>query len=194
MVTSTHDRILDAAMELFSQRGYKATSIVQIETAAGLTPGAGGIYHHFPSTKAMLEAGIHRHLARLDALRDIRHILTGLDDLRAELTVLARYALAELDEETGLLRIILTEAHVHPELIDTAVDQLINATYISFAGWLRERAQLSAERADTVAAVGLGALFSARLMRLILDRDPITVSDEKFTTTWVHMLHSEIVT
>jgi AcrR family transcriptional regulator len=192
MVTSTRDRILDAAMELFSQRGYRATSIVQIETAAGLTPGAGGIYHHFRTKEAVLEAGIQRHLGRLDALRDIRRILVGLDDLRIELTVLARYALAELDEEANLLRVILVEARTHPELVDTAIDQLVRATYSSFAGWLRDRAGLPPERADAVAAVGLGALFSARSLRLLLGRDPIDVSDEQFTDTWVDMIHQQI--
>ncbi|HUR48144.1 MAG TPA: helix-turn-helix domain-containing protein, partial [Acidimicrobiales bacterium] len=64
---STRDRIIDVAMELFGQRGYKGTSITAIEKAAGLAQGAGGIYHHFPSKHALLEAGIARHLSRLDA-------------------------------------------------------------------------------------------------------------------------------
>jgi len=44
MSSTTRDRIIDEAMRLFSQHGYAATSIVKIEAAAGLTPGAGGIY------------------------------------------------------------------------------------------------------------------------------------------------------
>src|SRR5258706_6510358 len=146
MAVSTRDRILDAAMELFGRHGYKGTSIVAIETAAGLTPGAGGIYHHFATKAALLEAGIQRHLDRLDALRDIRRILTGLGDLRAELTVLGRYALAELDHEADLLRIVLGEARSNPELVATAVDALVAATYTTFAGWLHERPDLDLQR------------------------------------------------
>ncbi|WP_328601017.1 TetR/AcrR family transcriptional regulator [Actinomadura physcomitrii] len=41
--TSTRDRIIDVAMELFARNGYKGTSVTQIERAVGLTPGAGGI-------------------------------------------------------------------------------------------------------------------------------------------------------
>ena len=70
--TPTRERIVDEAMRLFSEHGYAATSIAKIEAAAGLTPGAGGIYHHFASKEAVLAAGIERQLSRLGALREIR--------------------------------------------------------------------------------------------------------------------------
>jgi len=192
MVASTRERILDAAMELFGQQGFKATSVVQIEKAAGLAQGSGAIYHHFRSKQAVLEAGIERHLDRLHALRDIQRILTGLGDLRAELTVLGRYALAELDSEADLLRIVAAEARTRPELVDTAVNQLIRTTYAGFASWLGERAQLPPDRARAVTAVALGGLFSSRLLRLLLGTDPINISDEQFVTTWVDMVHTQI--
>jgi AcrR family transcriptional regulator len=179
-------------MELFGRQGFKATSIVQIEQAAGLAEGSGGIYYHFRTKQALLEAGIDRHLGRLRALRDIQAILVDLGDLRAELTVLGRYALAELDSETHLLRVILAEARTRPELVETAVEQLVDATYSGFATWLHTRGQLSQQRANEIAAVGLGALISARLIRLLLGRDPITVPDEAFIATWVHMLYDQI--
>ena len=179
-------------MELFGRQGFKGTSIVQIETAAGLAAGSGGIYHHFPNKQALLEAGIERHLARLDALRDIQAILTDLGDLRAELTVLARYALAELDSEADLMRIVVAEARSRPELVDAAVNQLVTATYTGFASWLRVRADLASDQAEALAAVGLGALFSSRLLRLLLGRDPIDIPDEQFVRTWVAMVHEEV--
>jgi AcrR family transcriptional regulator len=76
--TPTKERIVDAAMQLFSQHGYRGTSVAQIEAAAGLTPGSGGLYHHFRAKEEVLTAGIERHLARLRALRDIRHLLADL--------------------------------------------------------------------------------------------------------------------
>jgi len=179
-------------MELFGTHGYRGTSITAIETAAGLAAGSGGIYHHFPTKQALLEAGIQRHLDRLDALRDIRWILTGLADLQAELTVLGRYALAELDREADLLRIVLAEARSQPQLVATAVDTLIAATYTTFAGWLSDRARLEPGRADELAAVGLGALFSSRLLRLLLGRDPIDIDDQRLVDRWVQMMLSQI--
>jgi hypothetical protein len=106
--------------------------------------------------------------------------------------VLGRYAIAELDHEADLLRIVLAEARSHPELVNAAVHTLIAATYTTFAGWLHDRTGLDPEHADALAAVGLGALFSARLLRLLLGRDPIAVDDELFIDTWVKMIRSRI--
>src|ERR1700761_7578950 len=105
----TRERIVDEAMRLFSERGYEGTSIARIEEAAGLTPGAGGLYHHFETKEAVLAAGIERRLERLEALRRIRGVLGSLGDLRAELKLTARYLLAELDEEAELLRILASD-------------------------------------------------------------------------------------
>ena len=137
----TRERILDEAMRLFSEHGYAATSIAKIEAASGLTPGAGGLYHHFDSKEAVLAAGIERQLARLAALREIRQVLGSLDDLRAELTLTARYILAELDSESELLRILASDVRNRPQLLTTAVEQLVSSMFTGFAAWIGERAE-----------------------------------------------------
>src|ERR1700727_2591467 len=137
---TTRERIVDEAMRLFSEHGYTATSIAKIEAAAGLTPGAGGLYPHFASKEAVLAAGIERQLARLGALRQIRQVLGSLGDPKAELTLTARYILAELDSESELLRILASEARHQPQLLQTAVDQLVSSTFKGFAAWIAERA------------------------------------------------------
>jgi hypothetical protein len=106
--------------------------------------------------------------------------------------MLARYGLAELDREADLLRIVLAEARSHPELVSTAVDTLIGAAYAGFVTRLRERAKVSRKRADAITAGALGALFSNRLPRLALGRDPIPITDELFVATWVDMVHNQI--
>ena len=189
MSSTTRERIVDEAMRLFSQHGYAATSIAKIEAAAGLTPGAGGIYHHFASKEAVLAAGIERQLARLGALREIRHVLGSLGDLNAELTLTARYILAELDSESELLRILASDARNRPQLLTTAVDQLVSSTFESFATWIGERAErpISAEDAKAVAALGLGSLLSSRLLRDVLGI-PAQVDDEALVDTWVELM------
>jgi AcrR family transcriptional regulator len=176
-------------MSLFSQHGYAATSVAKIESAAGLTPGAGGLYHHFDSKEAVLAAGIERQLARLDALREIRRVLAPLGDLKAELTLIARYILAELDSESELLRILASEARKRPQILTAAVDQLVNSTFEGFTTWISERSERPASGASptALAAIGLGSLLSSRLLRDVLDI-PAQVDDETLVDTWVQMM------
>ncbi|MGH3562835.1 MAG: TetR/AcrR family transcriptional regulator, partial [Mycobacterium sp.] len=103
--TPTRERLVTEAMRLFGEQGYRATSVAQIEAAAGLAPGSGALYHHFKSKETLLDAGIDRQLDRRRAMRDIRALFGGLGDLRSELTVFGRYMLTVLDEETQLLQI-----------------------------------------------------------------------------------------
>jgi AcrR family transcriptional regulator len=189
MSSTTRERIVDEAMRLFSQHGYAATSIAKIEAAAGLTPGAGGIYHHFASKEAVLAAGIERQLARLGALREIRQVLGSLGDLKAELTLTARYVLAELDSESELLRILASDARNRPQLLTAAVDELVSSTFKGFATWISERAgrAIPAEEATAIAAFGLGSLLSSRLLRDVLGI-PAQVDDDTLINTWVGLM------
>jgi AcrR family transcriptional regulator len=185
----TRERIVDEAMRLFSQHGYAATSIAKIEAAAGLTPGAGGLYHHFESKEAVLAAGIERQLARLGALREIRQVLGLLGDLKAELTLTARYVLAELDSESELLRILASDARNRHQLLTTAVERLVSSTFTGFATWISERAErtIPDDEARAIAALGLGALFCTRLLRDVLGI-PAQVDDKTLVDTWVQTM------
>lgn len=191
--SSTRERIVEQAMRLFSEHGYAGTSIAKIEAAAGLTPGAGGLYHHFESKEAVLAAGIERHLARLDALRDIRRALTPVGDVKAELTLTARYILAELDSESELLRLLASEARNHTQLLTSAVDRLVRSTFEGFATWIGERSErpMTAEEATGVAAIGLGSLLGSRLLRDALDI-PGLVDDRVLVDAWVQLMLAAI--
>jgi AcrR family transcriptional regulator len=190
------DRIIDAAMELFSTHGYRGTSITRIEQAAGLSPGAGGIYHHFPSKEALLTAGVERQLSRLAALRDIRRLFADLGDLRTELTIAARYILAELDQEAQLLRLLASEARHGPKILTDAVAQVVEETYREFAEWIvdRSRSVVSAHQADAIATIGLGALISARLLPNLLGTAHPGADDNALVETWVKALEHLLTT
>lgn len=187
--TPTRERILDEAMRLFSEHGYAATSIAKIEAAAGLTPGAGGLYHHFTSKEAVLAAGIERQLSRLAALREIRSVLGPLGDLKTELTLTARYVLAELDSESELLSILASDARNRPQLLKTAVEQLVSSMFTGFATWISERAEraIPSEEATAIAAFGLGSLLSSRLLRDVLGI-PAQIDDLVLVDTWVQTM------
>lgn len=76
-------RVLDAAVELFADQGYDATSVTQVVTRAGVAKG--GFYHHFASKEALLYEVYGDLIARqLHAMDEImtRRLAPG-DTLRA---------------------------------------------------------------------------------------------------------------
>ena len=187
-LSGTRDRIVDEAMRLFAERGFKGTSVSEIESAAGLRPGSGGLYHHFDSKDAVLAAGVARHLGRLDALREIRKVFSGLDDLRVTLTLTARYYLAEIDSQTELLRLLASEARRRPDLLTDAVEHLVASTFASFAEWLAEESGRPLEEVQPVAQLALGSLLSSRLTRDVLGCSLTAIDDEQLISTWTAMV------
>jgi len=77
----TRDRILDAALELFIERGIAGTTVSDIERAVGLAAGTGSFYRHFRSKEDLIipafRRGVTERVARLDAARVPE---TGIDD------------------------------------------------------------------------------------------------------------------
>ncbi|MFW0783092.1 helix-turn-helix domain-containing protein [Gordonia sp. CPCC 206044] len=193
MTAATRDRLIDEAMRLFGEQGYRATSVAQIEAAAGLAPGAGGLYHHFRSKELLLEAGVDRQLDRLRALRDIRRIFEGLTDLRSELTVLGRYTLGIIDEEAQLLRILSSELRDRPRKLADAYSGLIDETYRGMADWVSHRAPAAArDRVEAVATVALNALFAHRTMHEFLGVRPPLLDDDRLIEEWVETIAGRI--
>ena len=60
----TRGRMLDAAVALFSEHGYEATSVAEICAAAGASKGA--FYHHFPSKQELFLRILNQWLAGVD--------------------------------------------------------------------------------------------------------------------------------
>ena len=132
----TRERLVTEAMRLFSAKGFEATSVSQIEAAAGLAAGSGALYRHFKSKDALLDAGIDRQLDRRRAMRDIRALFAGLRDLRAELIVLGRYLLSVIDEEIQLLQIAARTPAGQSARLDTAYAALIGGLNAELADWI----------------------------------------------------------
>lgn len=64
----TKQRILDKALELFSERGYDSVSVGGIAKAVGIK--APSLYNHFPSKQAIFDAIVENTAARYEADTD----------------------------------------------------------------------------------------------------------------------------
>lgn len=190
---STKERLVAEAMRLFGEQGYKATSVAQIEKAAGLTPGSGGLYHHFRSKEALLEAGIDRQLDRRRAMRDIRALFGGLGDLRNELTMMGRYLLTVLDEESQLLQIASSLPAGHLARLDTAYAALFDGLYAELTDWVHGWApDIGKAQAESIGALGVNALLGKRATSTVFRAPTATIADEDYIAEWTAVLATRI--
>lgn len=146
----TRQRLLDAGLRLFAQKGFRGTSIGEIEKAAGLAPRAGAFYRHFPG-KAALAAEIGR-ASLIETRRDL-----GLDgvlplgDTRAELIVIARGYLRAFERQAPL-QALIAEVRALPEIRELE-DRVDRDLIEGLLGWLAAKRYAAA--LDRAGRVGL---------------------------------------
>jgi AcrR family transcriptional regulator len=185
---ATRARLLDAAMSLFAQRGYEATSVGDIESAAGLAPRSGALYQHFRGKEEVLHAAVERQLEAIDELPSVMEMLP-LGDLRAELTLMARWNLASLDRRSDLTRFVWREGDRLPaKLRNKLYRRLVAQPYEAITSWLRQRDELAGVDGvdhEALALVMVESMSAYRGMRSIFGRVPGDVDDDRLVETWV---------
>ena len=182
----TRDRIVDAALRLFAQRGYRGTTVGDIEQAAGLTPRAGGLYRHFPSKRHVLEAALERHVAENQAILSAMELMP-LGDLRAEILLLGRWTLQHLARQSPLLRILLRDGDAFPELLAAYHERVVGPSHREAAAWLRRKVReegLPEPDCAALAAAAISALVGYHMDRLVFGRPPGDVEEERYLNTW----------
>jgi AcrR family transcriptional regulator len=180
------DTLLDAAVALFNERGYEATSMDELAARLGVTKSA--IYHHVPSKVELLRLALDRALDALFALTEETGATTGpaIDRLeyvvRGSVRVLAaelpfvtlllrlrgnseieRTALhrrREFDRVvTGIVRAAEHEGDVRADVDPAVISRLLFGTVNSLTEWYRPDRGLTADDlADAVVAITFAGL------------------------------------
>ncbi len=183
----TRARIITAAMELFAARGYSGTSIGEIEAAAGLAPRSGGLYKHFASKEELLEAALSERIAEIDAF-NARLEIEPLGDLRAELTLVARWGLAELARERQLIRIVMRDGGRVPELAERFHATVVRRGIDLAVGTLERYAAQRGVRVPDPEALGevlCASLVGFNLQQVMFGDDFVDVDAERVVAAWV---------
>lgn len=158
------DHLVDTALDLFAQKGYDATSIKQISTAAGVAVGL--LYHYFPSKSEVLRAVWERHsfLPELRALLKVEHEQEAAYVLKH----IANNFSTMLDRKEPLFRLMVRESQSNPEVTD-CLQAIVGEGIKALATYLETRIQLGELRShDTTltAKMLLGTVFTTHVARL----------------------------
>jgi AcrR family transcriptional regulator len=176
-------------MELFAQKGYRKTTIGDIEARAGLAPRSGGMYQYFTSKEELLRAGIEKRIDELNALTSALDLLP-LADLRSEIIMLGRWNLQDLRRREPLYRLVRQEGDVIPGLLDQLRDALHDNPHRQLAEWIRRSAEaVGAPEPDceALALIVAGAMGHYRTLESVYGRKPLDIDDERFLSTWVEV-------
>jgi AcrR family transcriptional regulator len=113
----TRDRILDAALDLFAEKGFAGTTISDIERRVGLASGTGSLHRHFRSKDEVLHAATEREVHRIMGDIAASRATAPLPEEQPERTR-AEYerALSDIRRFDRVIRLVLSEGSRLPDL------------------------------------------------------------------------------
>lgn len=175
-------------MRLFADRGFHATTVGDIEEAAGLVPRSGGLYKHFPSKRALFEEAVEQHIRGAERVERIVDLLP-IGDFRSELTLLSRYLLGELSAERDVVVLLEKDGAAFPELRDRFFTEVVQRGYrygAEFAKrWLKSIPGGENIDAEALACLAIGTIVAYRRTQWTFGCDPLGVDEERFVQTFV---------
>ena len=173
------------AMILFSTKGFKATTIGDIEHAVGLTPRAGGFYRHFKSKQAILREVVDS--TEIDIFAQFnKQLILPLGDLRAEILMIGRMIL-HIGEQCRPLRLILrSEVKNFPELLDKmkGINARLPNEYL--IPWLKKSLKdtcFEGTSPDEMLQIVFGSVFYY-MISLDIEPEPYGVKQDRFLQSW----------
>ena len=176
-------RILDAAQQLFLEKGYRSASIDDISEMAPASKPT--IYAHFPGKEALFAAVVARTIS---GLTDFEGFTPEGRTIEDKLMSLGTVIIERVFEESlGMVRATIAEAprfaelsrNVHDAARDrslTAVSQLLNDATQKLAR--APKGPFSAKRSRTTAQIFLDLILLPMLFRSLLGETPKDLKKE----------------
>lgn len=188
------DRMIEAAVGLFSSKGCEATSVADIQVACGLTPSSGALYKHFPSKRALLEEVLRVHRADIAATRDavVSTLVKGLDadatNLEAMLRLAGQLVWQSMDANRAAIRITIRDLEPYPDLLDGLWDAVFEDVYrqaTTLIELVLASSHVEVSDPEATAAVLLSSLTYFPTLRGLIGRTPGDVDPERYLDAWV---------
>jgi AcrR family transcriptional regulator len=182
---SGRDRVFEAAVVLFAERGYRETTVGDIEAAAGLTPRAGGFYRHFKSKEDVLEQAIVAMSRELISELRLGDVIT-LKSPRAELLVIARALIEHAAQYRPLRRILQRDPQLSVGVMRAAKEANESLASQDLLPWVRnvlKRSGRSPRQARALTLIIFGPVI-AYIFGLDRATPPLGLTEAGFLDVW----------
>ena len=177
----TRERILAAAAHVFAEHGYAAGTTNRIAERARIS--IGSLYQYFPNKDAILAELLVRHLDR-GTWTEADQLDLSAGTLEAAIRALVRDAIDNHRDDPQLLRIMIEEAPLSQELLDT-VDRHGKTRVAQVRDLLARHPDVRVSDLDTAAEL---IVFTVELNTHKLMADPRTIPVETFERELVAMV------
>jgi AcrR family transcriptional regulator len=144
--------ILDAAREIFLEKGFGGASVAEIASKVGVVEGL--VYSYYPTKRDLLNdvlCGMY-----LPLIRDIEESFSRIQGVRSRLRFLIWRHLRVFVEEPGLSRLVLHEVRTGPEYFQSILHDL----HVRYTTFLVRTLQEAIEQGEIRADVDIELLRS----------------------------------
>ena len=177
----TRQRILTAAAHVFAEHGYAAGTTNRIAERARIS--IGSLYQYFPNKDAILAALLVRHLDRGD-WTEADEVDLAPGSLPAAIRALVRDAIDNHRDDPALLRMMIEEARVSPELVE-AMERHGRSRVAQVRDLLARHPDVAVTDLDTAAEL---IVTTVELNTHKLMAAPQTIPEEVFAAELVDMV------
>lgn len=176
-LTTTREKILDAALRRFSEKGYLGATTREIAQEARVAEIT--LFRHFSSKEVLFEAVLSTH-SFLPALREIIPSIKE-KPIEEALSLIALKYLATLEKRRDFIKILLSQSHFFPEKVHTIYHAFLTEIFSTLAAYFYDMQQAGVLRAfDPM----LGArAFLAMFFTYFLTNDIIQFQAKERTST-----------
>jgi AcrR family transcriptional regulator len=166
-LTDKQWKILNAALEVFTEKGYSAATTSEIARKAGVAEGT--IFRHFKTKKDILLATmipIMQNMLGPGASTSLQELLERNGNLPMEeiLLIILEDRQKFFEKYSPLLRVIYVEANFHPELREVLVNEVIIKSQENLLRFLEKRQKAGDLRSDLDVWVMTRSLVGAVLV------------------------------
>lgn len=172
-LTEKQKKIIMAAIESFSEKGYAATSTSEIAKKAGVAEGT--IFRHYKTKKDLLMGIVSPMMAKLiapfvikDLYKVINHKYEHFEDF---LRAMMENRVAFLKNNMPLIRILIQEIPFHPELKEQFKEHIaikVFERFVTLAEYYQKKGQIIDIPAYSVVRMTFTSIFGFLIARYLI--------------------------
>ncbi len=178
--------IIEAAMQLFSEKGFHGVSIDDIVQEVGVSPAL--LYQHFKSKEELYEAVQHRFACRREEYLDVVH--QAGDDLEEVLRNMTHIFVRKMSRHPSILKM---ELHSLLDGSDASQEFFENRwkNFVDFIDYVIEE-KTNEEEAVSINSQIAGLMFQGMIREALITK--CLQKDDRFADKTIDQLVDELVT